>query len=93
MWQPYEADFGHLLDFCVARRDMWTARVPLVCFCIVETHHLDRVLQQFGLAQEQPDHVVYNDRLHKIDLRGKVEKNWREEHGPYILIWDMRQLL
>ena len=37
------------------------------------------------------DHVVYDDRLHRIDLCGKVEKNWREEHGPYILSWDMRQ--
>ena len=55
MWQPYEANFGHLPDFCVARRDMWTARVPLVCFCIVETHHLDRVLRQFGLAHELLD--------------------------------------
>ena len=45
----------------------------------------DRVLRQFGLAQELPDNVVYDDRLHRIDLRGKVEKNWREEHGPYIL--------
>ncbi|XP_075670469.1 serine/threonine-protein phosphatase 7 long form homolog [Castanea sativa] len=54
IWQPYEADFGHLPDFCVARRDTWTARVPLVCFCIVETHHPDRVLRQFGLAQEGP---------------------------------------
>ena len=69
------------------------ARVPLVCFCIVEIHHLDRVLLQFGLAQKQPDHVVYDDRLHRIDLRGKVEKNWREEHGQYILTWDMRQQL
>ncbi|XP_075633308.1 serine/threonine-protein phosphatase 7 long form homolog [Castanea sativa] len=91
VWQPYEADFGHLPDFCVAGRDTWTARVPLVCFCIVEIHHPDRVLRQFGLAQEQPDHVVYDERLHRIDLRGKVEKNWREEHGPYILTWDARQ--
>ena len=44
-----------------------------------------------GLAQEWPDHVVYDERLHRIDLRGKVEKNWREEHGPYILTWGMRQ--
>ena len=50
-------------------------RVPLVCFCIVETHHPDCVLRQFGLVQEQPDHVVYDDRLHRIDLRGKVKKN------------------
>ncbi|KAF3948364.1 hypothetical protein CMV_025628 [Castanea mollissima] len=26
VWQPYEADFGHLPDFCVAGRDTWTAR-------------------------------------------------------------------
>ena len=77
MWQPYEADFGHLPNFCVAGRDTWTAGVPLLCFCIVERHHLD--------------HVMYNDKLHRIDLRGKVEKNWREEHGPYILAWDIKQ--
>ena len=69
MWQPYEADFGHLPKFCVAGRDTWTARMPLVCFCIVKRHHLDRVLRQFGLAQQWPDDVVYDDRLHKIDLR------------------------
>uniref|UniRef100_A0A7N2LQI5 Aminotransferase-like plant mobile domain-containing protein n=1 Tax=Quercus lobata TaxID=97700 RepID=A0A7N2LQI5_QUELO len=91
VWQPYEAHFGHLPEFCVAGRDTWTARVPLVCFYIVERHHPDRVLRQFGLAQERPDHVVYDDRLHKIDLRGKVEKNWREEHGPYIISWEMRR--
>ncbi|KAK9990849.1 hypothetical protein SO802_025834 [Lithocarpus litseifolius] len=91
MWQPYEADLGRLPAFCVAGRDTWTARVPLMCFCIVETHHPDRVLRQFGLAQERPDHVVYDHRLHRIDLRGKVEKNWREEHGPYILTWGLRQ--
>ena len=75
MWQPYEADFGHLPDFCVVGRDTWTARVSLMCFCIVETHQPDRVLRQFGLEQEKPNHVVYDDRLHGIDLRGKVEKN------------------
>ena len=91
MWQPYEAEFGHLPEFCVAGRDTWTVRVPLVCFCIVERHHRERVLRQFGLAQQPPDNVVYDDRLHEIDLRGKVEKNWREEHRPYILEWDRRQ--
>ena len=56
-----------------------------------ERHHLDRVLRQFGLAQQPPDNVVYNDRLHGIDLHGKVEKNWRDEHRLSILEWDMRQ--
>ena len=88
MWQPYEADLGHLPTFYVAGRDMWTTRVLFVCFCIVETHHPDCVLRQFGLAQEKPNHVVYDDRLHEIDLRGNVDKNWRVEHASYILTWD-----
>ena len=91
MWQPYKTDLGHLPVFYIAGRDMWTARVPLMCFCIVETHHPDRVLQQFGLAKEQLDHVVYDDRLYGIDLHGNVEKNWREEHASYILSWGTRQ--
>ena len=91
MWQPYEADFGHLPEFCVVGRDTRIPRVPLVCFCIVERHHPDRVLRQFWLAQQQLDDVVYDDRLHKIDLHGKVERNWREEHGPYIISWEMRR--
>uniref|UniRef100_A0A7N2MB97 BSD domain-containing protein n=1 Tax=Quercus lobata TaxID=97700 RepID=A0A7N2MB97_QUELO len=86
--EPYEADLGHLLAFCVAGRDMWRARVPLVCFCIVETHHPDRVLRQFGLAQEEPVLVDTSSRLHAIDLRGKVDKNWREEYALYIREWD-----
>ncbi|XP_065635899.1 uncharacterized protein LOC136070209 [Quercus suber] len=45
----------------------------------------------FGLAQERPDGVVYDERLHKIDLRGKVEKNWRQEHEPYIISWNSRE--
>ena len=75
MWQAYEADLGQLPAFCVVGRDVWTARVPLVCFCIVETHHPNCVLRQFGLAQKEPAHVEYNARLHAIDLRGKVDKN------------------
>ena len=55
-----------------------------MCFCIVETHHPDRVLRKFELVQEEPAHVEYNEILHAIDLHGKVDKNWRVEHAPYI---------
>nr|POE95468.1 hypothetical protein CFP56_01511 [Quercus suber] len=55
-------------------------------------HRLEDIWNgKFGLVQEQPDHVVYDDRLHRIDLRGKVEKNWREKRAPCILTWNMRQ--
>ncbi|XP_075663205.1 serine/threonine-protein phosphatase 7 long form homolog [Castanea sativa] len=61
VWQPYEAELGHLPTFCVARRDMWTARVPLVCFWLVEKHTPDRVLRQFGMVQEIPEDVDTDD--------------------------------
>nr|POE59806.1 serine/threonine-protein phosphatase 7 long form like [Quercus suber] len=56
---------------------MWSAVVPLACFCIVEKHQPDRVLRQFGLVQDIPIDVDTNERLHGIDLRGKVDRNWR----------------
>ena len=60
MWQPYESELSHLPTFCVVGRDLWKVVMPLLCFCIVKTHHLDRVLCQFGLVQKEPAHV---DRL------------------------------
>ena len=59
---------------------MWTARVPLVCFWLVEKHTPDRVLRQFRMVQEIPEDVDTNDALHKIDLRGKIEVGWRVRH-------------
>nr|POE67831.1 serine/threonine-protein phosphatase 7 long form like [Quercus suber] len=75
VWQPYEAHFAHLPDFCVAGRGTWTARVPLVCFCIVEAHHPDRVLRQFGLAQERPDHVVEQRVCRAPPQTGEMARN------------------
>ena len=67
---------------------MWRSKVPLICFWFVEFHLLDRVLQQFGLEQEQPEDADTNCELHKIYARGKVEKNWRVEHAVYIQKWN-----
>lgn len=77
MWQPYESELSPLPAFCVAGKDMWSAVVPLACFCMVEKHQPDRVLHQFGLMQDIPIDVDTNERLHGIDLRGKVDRNWR----------------
>ncbi|XP_075668550.1 serine/threonine-protein phosphatase 7 long form homolog [Castanea sativa] len=90
VWQPYEAELGHLPAFCVAGRDMWTVRVPLVCFWLVEKHTLDRVLRQFGMVQEIPEDVDTDDALHKIDLRGKIEVDWRVRHFSHIQVWNTR---
>ena len=63
---------------------MWRSKVPLICFWLVEFHLPDRVLRQFGLKQEQPEDADTNRDLHKIDARGKVDKNWRVEHVGHI---------
>ena len=93
MWQPYELELSHLPAFCVVGKDMWRAVVPLVCFYIVEKHQPDRVLRQFGLMQDIPIDVDTNERLHGIDLRGKVDRNWRVVHAVHIHRWGNRYQL
>ena len=75
VWQPYEVELGHLPAICAVERDVWMARVPLVCFWLVEKYTLDRVGRQFGMVQETPPNVDTDDALHKIDLKGKTEVN------------------
>ena len=72
---------------------MWTMRLPLVCFWLVEKHSSDRVVRQFGMVQEIPFDVDTDDALHVIDLRGKTKVNWREKHADHIQVWNSRAQL
>ena len=63
---------------------MWRSKVPFICFWLVEFHLPDCALRQFGLKQEQLEDVDTNRDLHKIDVKGKVDKNWRVEHAVHI---------
>ena len=64
---------------------MWRSIVPLICFWLVEFHLPDHVLRQFG-----PRDANTNRDLHKIDVRGKVEKKWSMEHAVHIQKWNNR---
>ena len=88
VWQPYEVELNCLPVFRVTGRDVWTARVPLVCFWLVEKHTSDRVVRQFGMVQEIPQNVDTDKALHAIDLRGKIEVNWRDRHWSHIQVWN-----
>ena len=90
VWQPYEAELGHLPALCVTGRDVWMARVPLVCFRLVEKRTSDRVVRHFGMVQEVPPSVDTDDAFRKIDLRGKTRVNWRDKHISHIQVWKSR---
>ena len=86
MWQPYEAELAYLPMFCVTGRDVWTARVLLICLWLVEKHTLDRVVCQFEVVQEIPLNADTDEALHAIDLRGKMMVNWRDRHYGHIQV-------
>ena len=63
---------------------------PLICFETVEWHRLERVLRQFGLHQEIPPACSYEQQLHRVDARGRHQRDWATFHAPYIALWDTR---
>ncbi|XP_030958450.1 serine/threonine-protein phosphatase 7 long form homolog [Quercus lobata] len=91
-WEPYGNDLSHLPpSFRIEGSNVWRLTIPLICFWLVEFHLPYHVLRQFGLKQEQPRDVNTNCDLHKIDARGKVEKNWLVEHAVHIQKWNDRE--
>ena len=83
-WEPYGNDLSHLPpSFRIEESNVWRSTVPLICFWLVEFHLLDRVLQQFGLKQEQPKDANTNRDLHK---------QMREERQRKISQWNMQSI-
>ncbi|XP_021718378.1 serine/threonine-protein phosphatase 7 long form homolog [Chenopodium quinoa] len=76
----------HLLD----HQAEWRARVPLICFEVVESHLPDRVMRQFGLRQTIPQGCDTSVQLHGIDRRGKGETSWALEHWRFLQLWEQR---
>ncbi|KAF1872066.1 hypothetical protein Lal_00012287 [Lupinus albus] len=56
------------------------ARVSLICFATVECHAANRVMRLSGLQRTIPQDPPNFDKLHKIDLRDKIEYNWPQKH-------------
>nr|POE59992.1 serine/threonine-protein phosphatase 7 long form like [Quercus suber] len=42
------------------------------------------------MVQEIPPYVDTDDALHDIDLKGKIEVNWRDKHYGHIQVWNSR---
>ncbi|KAL7221506.1 hypothetical protein ACSBR1_023458 [Camellia fascicularis] len=67
------------------------ARVPLICFDVVEWHLPDRVLRQFGRIQSVLNRYDTKWRLHATDRRGRAGTDWSMFHMRYIQLWDARR--
>ena len=88
---PYPvAIIARLPPYSHAAAHLWTARVPLICFCIVEWHFPDQVMRQFGGYQLIPPNVNTEPDLHQVDLRGRVDTNWVVHHAAYHGLWNER---
>ena len=61
--------------------------MPLIHFWVVEDHHPERVLQQFGMKQGIPVDVNTSIELHKITFQGKQHQNWAQVHQLHIAKW------
>ncbi|XP_020263327.1 serine/threonine-protein phosphatase 7 long form homolog [Asparagus officinalis] len=87
-WMPYELVLESLPDICREGEDVWRARVPLICFEIVEMHLPDRVLRQFGLRQHIPAPV---ERIERDPRKGAHRANWQIIRQNYIHRWVLRE--
>ncbi|KAK9995441.1 hypothetical protein SO802_020127 [Lithocarpus litseifolius] len=87
VWEPYRNYLDSLPAYCTAGQHIWRSVVPLIHFWVVEGHHPERVLRQFGIKQGIPDNIDNSIELHKITLQGKHDKNWVEEHAAHIAEW------
>ncbi|XP_065635669.1 uncharacterized protein LOC112039532 [Quercus suber] len=87
VWEPYRNYLRSLPAYCKAGQHIWRSIVPLIHIWVVEDHHPERVLRQFGMKQGIPPNVDTSVDLHKITLQGKQQKNWAEEHHTHIAKW------
>ncbi|KAK1258301.1 hypothetical protein QJS04_geneDACA010445 [Acorus gramineus] len=85
LWMPYVDRYQEVPPTCMANFNLWTVRVPLICFDIVEMHYPDRVVGQFGCEQTIPVDV---ERINRGNRSGRQKVNWVVLHKDYIDRWN-----
>ncbi|KAL0393519.1 UNVERIFIED_CONTAM: Serine/threonine-protein phosphatase 7 long form [Sesamum latifolium] len=89
IWQPYDMDSDEVRSLPdAAAPHLWIAKCPLIHHAIVEIHHAERVLRQFGMIQDIPPLPDVSERkLHSIDRRGRHGEDWAWYHREYVAQW------
>ncbi|KAL8470402.1 hypothetical protein ACS0TY_033036 [Phlomoides rotata] len=94
IWEPYNftsPDIAGLGPRCLTL--IWMSQCPLINIDIVEIHHPNRVLRQFGMVQGIPPHIAATHAsLHDIGRRGRVGFDWVRKHAQWIDYWRIKSL-
>ncbi|KAK6149426.1 hypothetical protein DH2020_016951 [Rehmannia glutinosa] len=91
VWEPYPADvLASLPEYCLSGKRIWQTVSPLICFDVVEFHHPDRVLRQFGQQQTIPAVCDTIPDIHLTDRRGRQNYDWAHHHRQFVDMWTDR---
>ncbi|KAL0372262.1 UNVERIFIED_CONTAM: protein MAINTENANCE OF MERISTEMS [Sesamum calycinum] len=92
IWQPYDMESNVIMAYAGNfNPQLWRSICPLIFYAIVEMHHPERVLRQFGMMQNIPDQPDTRDMsLHKITRSNRTDTDWVLQHILYITRWQRR---
>ncbi|KAL0430462.1 UNVERIFIED_CONTAM: Serine/threonine-protein phosphatase 7 long form [Sesamum radiatum] len=72
--------------------ELWRSTCPLIFYAIVEIHHPERVLRQFGMRQNIPEMPDSRDMtLHQISRKARTGTDWGVQHILHIRRWQRRR--
>ncbi|KAL0360900.1 UNVERIFIED_CONTAM: Serine/threonine-protein phosphatase 7 long form [Sesamum radiatum] len=70
IWQPYDMDSDRIMAYAADfTPELWRSTCPLIFYAIVEIHHPERVLRQFGMRQNIPEMPDSRDMTHQISVK------------------------
>ncbi|KAL0423054.1 UNVERIFIED_CONTAM: protein MAINTENANCE OF MERISTEMS [Sesamum radiatum] len=92
IWQPYDMDSNVIMAYAWDfNPQLWRSICPLIFYTIVEMHHPERVLRQFGMMQNIPDQPDTRDMsLHRTTRSNRTGTDWVLQHILYITRWQRR---
>ncbi|KAL0388580.1 UNVERIFIED_CONTAM: Serine/threonine-protein phosphatase 7 long form [Sesamum radiatum] len=92
IWQPYDMESNVIMAYAGDfNPQLWRSICPLIFYAIVEMHHPELVLRQFGMMQNIPDQPDTRDMsLHKITRSNRTGTDWVLQHILYITRWQRR---
>ncbi|KAL2228370.1 UNVERIFIED_CONTAM: hypothetical protein Sindi_1816700 [Sesamum indicum] len=92
IWQSYDMDSDVIMAYGdELNPQLWRSSCPLIFYAIVEMHHPERVVCQFGMRQNVPESTDTQDMsLHQIFQKNHTGADWYLQHIQYITRWQRR---